>query len=389
MKPTVPFRGLAAGLAAGLACCGLVLLLSSCSGVRQPDAALPRALPASVEILPPAAYTRGTPAYEMAVHTAATATPGSLDPLGANAARMLSLRAYAHPGPAGGAAPKAYHMIPAAMNMGAYLPLLEPDKNAATGTPERKPRPVARLYWGGGEEIRPGQPKVVHTLASAGTPFPPRPQAASYGMAATGALRPGWKEAAWPSKADARIVPPGASLAGQHLIHGNFLPHMRFTMDQRHDFMGALAVAAESADLNGPLPVVWNALPNAVAYHVMALGIDETRKELVLWTSSENPDINVSGQFLDSRLAKNHTVRMITLSSGVTRCVIPGGVFAGTGTVMITVTAWGEDYLTGQPPRPAAGKIWDPDWMVKARFLSTGTLVLGAPGGAKQLRDLL
>ncbi len=366
----------------------LAALLHGCAGTgpRGPE------LPATVETIPPAAYTKGTPSYEMRFHTALESSLGSRNPLADKAVRTMNIHAAAHLAPAGGAtpakgaAPLAYHMIPAGMGMGGYLALGAPDSSAKR--PVKKNWPVVRLYWGGGDAIRQGQPKVIHTVDVADTGFLPQGKTASFGLAATGGLRPGWVEAVWPGKADARPVPATATLAGQHFVHGNFLPHMRFTLDQRHDFMPPLAVAAQSADLNGPLSITWNSLPNAVAYHVMALAYDPARRELILWNSSEDPNINVSGQFLDSRLAKRQALQMITLSADATRCVIPKGVFAGAGTVLVTVTAWGEDFLFGQPAPPPVLKNWDADWVVKGRFLSTGTLVLGSPDGAKALRDM-
>jgi hypothetical protein len=53
--------------------------------------------------------------------------------------------------------------------------------------------------------------------------------------------------------------------------------------------------------------------------------------------------------------------------------------------VIVTVTAWGEDYWASQPPRPAdAPKTWKPDWVVKGQFLSTGHLMLGRNMGGAQ-----
>ncbi len=408
-RKTPPRAGRGKALAGLLLLCSVSLLtscVSSLQGTGVPAASLPK-----VEITPPAKFTKGAPAYSMHFHTMASGSPSSAysvptsvsgliggavsSAVTSDNSRLVTLRMVSHPGPSGGALPKAYHMVPPGMNMGDYLPLLPPVKEpprpsesqpGKTSEPERF---VIKIYWGCGESVRKGQPRVFDTSKMKGRSMPAVMEgmgsAGGYGggrFGGGGSLKAGWVEVLWPNKEDTRQVPSSASLVGGHFIHGNFLPHIRFTMDARHEIMEKLALSAEQNSLKEAIPITWKKLPTAIGYHLMAFAYFESRKEMVIWTSSENPDISVGGQFLDTPVVKKHIASKIIMPADRDRCVIPKGIFDGADMVMVSGTAWGEDYWASEPPRPAnPPKGWKPDWAVKGQFLSTGGLMLGAPGG--------
>ncbi len=395
-------------LLAGLFCLSLMLFLGSCveslmqqtglSSSTPGAASAPATLP-KIEIMPPANFTKGAPAYEMRFLTTSSSIPGMGGAMGglmgADASRIVTLRMVSHPGPAGGASPKAYHMIPAGMRMGDYLPLLPPEKGtdsaaAAVSESEGSEKPermILKIYWGCGETVRKGQPRVYDTSKMKGDNFP---SMGGFGGAdssawggGSGGLKSGWVEVLWPNKEDSREVPENASMVGDHLIHGNFLPHINFSMDAQHDIMGKLSVSAESQSLQNAIPITWRKLPTGIGYQVMAIGFNNSRNETIIWTSSENPDINVSSQFLNTPQVKKYITSKVILPADRDRCVIPKGIFAGVDMVIVTLTAWGDDYWASYPPRPAkAPQNWKPDWTVKGQFLSTGTLMLGADSGS-------
>ncbi len=379
---------------------GALFLLTSCiSGLPTPALS---SLP-PVETAPPAKYTKGSPSYVMLFHTmtSSMSSSGSVPSvagvmgglLGAGDSRMVNLRMVSHPGPAVGA-PRAHHMIPPGMNMGQYLPLLPPEKEKPAqhearpgrGGEEKPERMVIRIYWGCGEKVRQGQPRIIDTARMKGRSMPALIMgAASQGAGGerfrrggAGALKPGWVEVLWPNREDSRQVPSSASLAGGHFIHGNFLPHIRFTMDAGHDIMEKLALNAEKTSLKDAVPITWKKIPTAIGYHLMAFAYSDARKEIVIWTSSENPDVNVGGEFLDTPVVKKHIAAKVIMPADRDRCVIPGGIFDGMDMVVLTGTAWGDDYWASEPPRPVRPpKNWKPDWVVKGQFLSTGSLMLG------------
>ena len=339
-------------------------------GGAQPQAA--RTLP-KIDITPPAKFTRGAPEYTMQFHTFAS---------NAYAKRMAQLHMISHPGPEGGASPKAYHMIPANMNMGDYLPLLPQERSASQGhinghTAERM---ILKYYWGCADTIRKGQPRV-HDSGKMGEQGG---GSGGYNASADG-LKPGWVKTDWPNRDDTREVPNNASLVGEHFVHGNFLPHIRFSMDSRHELMDALSVRAENSSLKDAISITWNKLPTAIGYHVTAMSFNAARKETIIWSSSEKAEPLHVGHFLPTPQVKRYISEKVILPADRDRCVIPKGIFSEGDDVTVTVTAWGEDYWASQPTRPAdAPKTWKPDWVVKGQFLSTGHLMLGRNMGGAQ-----
>ena len=339
------------------------------------QAALPK-----IEISPPAGFTKGTPNYQMKFHTISSGMSGY-----GGGSRMAYLELGAQPGPAGGAAPKAWHMIPPGMQLGEYLPLA-PVQQAAPGAPagDHKPeRMIIKTYWGCGDTVRPGQPNVLDTGKMSKQNMPDMSGFASGGRAAGGG-KAGRNTVLWPNQQDGRPVPAGASLVGEHLLHGNFVPHIKFSMDAKHDIMKELNIALQGQTQQDAITVRWNKLPTAIGYHAMAVGADSSGKEMVIWTSSETPNVNVSGQFLDTAQVRKHISAKVILPAERDSCTIPRGIFAATSPPMIMVTAWGTDYWASYPERPAnAPKDWKPDWSVKGQFLSTANSMFGmsSPSG--------
>jgi hypothetical protein len=338
------------------------------------QAALPK-----IEIAPPASFTKGTPNYQMRFHTTSSGVPGA-----GGGQRMAHLDLRAQPGPAGGAAPKAWHMIPPGMQLGEYLPLIPQPQSQPTppysGREDYKPeKMIVKTYWGCGDTVRQGQPNVMDTGKFSAKDLPDMSGFSPKGRMGGGA-KGGPNTVLWPNQQDNRLAPASASLVGEHFVHGNFVPHIKFSMTAQHDIMKALHVSIQGQSQQDSIRISWNKLSAALGYHVMAIGSDPSGKELVMWTSSETPNVNVSGQFLDTPQVRKYISSKVILPDDRDSCTIPKGIFAATSPPMIMVTSWGVDYWAGYPPRPAnAPKDWKPDWSVKGQFLSTAHVMFGMP----------
>ena len=331
-----------------------------------------------IEVAPPASFTKGTPNYQMKFHTTSSGMPGS-----GGSQLMAHMDLRAQPGPAGGAVAKAWHMIPPGMQMGAYLPLIPQPQTSPGGYAGRedyKPeKMIIKTYWGCGDAVRPGQPNVMDTSKISAKDMPDMSGFAPKGRMG-GVTKGGANTALWPNQQDNRLVPAGASLIGDHFVHGNFVPHIKFSMTAQHDIMKALHASTQGQSQQDAIRVSWNKLPSAIGYHVMAIGTDSSGKEMVMWTSSETPNVNVSGQFIDTPQVRKYISSKVILPGDRDSCTIPKGIFAATSPPMIMVTAWGTDYWASYPPRPAqAPKDWKPDWSVKGQFLSTAHVMFGMP----------
>lgn len=279
--------------------------------------------------------------------------------------------------------------VPAGSRLAPTLNLLapEPQKQQA---PERDvpddepakfemPKGKMYLYWGCGTEVRKGQPLVIDfanmdvtqynkffqnrgATARVPTPVPGRP--------------------AWPNKTDARLLPEGASMVGEHAFAGDgVVDGFKFNIDAAHDLMPAVE-ASRSDDGKGVL-FKWKAMPQATAWFVQATGMRDTghggdnEMELVYWTSSELPDMGMGlvNYQPDSAIEKWRKEKVL-LPGSATECAAPKEAVGATA--MSRVIAYGDELNMAWPPRPKDPKItWEPQWDVKVRRKSVASLMPG------------
>src|SRR5688572_1544140 len=179
--------------------------------------------------------------YWMSVETAAgMSMPGMGGVLGsmmggpAAGGRRMALQLGSQQGPSG--APKADHLIPPGLNMGEALPLVTPQRAPAPraerqdgmpGTME-KPRGRMLIYWGCGENVRPGQPVVIDfaKVAEGQTP----PNMVSRRVSVPTPPSPGRHKTYgdWPNQEQPKPVPDNGSLRGEHAVKGSYSPEIRF-----------------------------------------------------------------------------------------------------------------------------------------------------------------
>ena len=130
------------------------------------------------------------------------------------------------------------------MSMGPSLPLQTPQRVAAErGDPGERsmpqgmeqPRGRMLIYWGCGENVRPGQPVIIDFARVAQGQTPPNmvsrrvsiPNAPSPSRART--------YGDWPNQQDSKSVPASASLRGDHQIKGNYSPDIQFSLGEGLD----------------------------------------------------------------------------------------------------------------------------------------------------------
>jgi len=250
------------------------------------------------------------------------------------------------------------------------------------------------LYWGCSESVRPGQPKVLDietaTLAEFGKFMESRRATQRGTHAAAG--RP-----IWPSKADNRALPVGASLVGQHSFTGSGVPEsFKFTVAAAQDIMPEIKL--RQTDKGQSILLEWDALPTARAYFLGSMGAREGAGEedvtMVIWTSSELPDSGFGLFDYQTNAAVDKWLKeKVLLSPVTTKCAVPKEA-APQG--MLRAIAYGTEVNMAYPPRPTDPKIaWEPDWNVKIRVKSMTTSMvgmddmseMGGMGGAEEMSD--
>ena len=279
--------------------------------------------------------------------------------------------------------------VPAGLQLGPQLNLLAPqdgrpapqERDEMADSPER-PKGRILLYWGCGNTVRPGQPRVLdmNTL---------RPDEAARSFVARRATQRGVHSAQgrphWPNPREGKGLADGASLVGEHQFSGAGVPEgFRFSVAQANDVMPALAL--KSADQGGTTTLEWNALPTARGYFAGAMA-SRGEAEMVIWSSSELPDSGFGLFDYQTNPAVERWVKeKVLLEPGTTRCTVPKGVLPAEG-AMLRLIAYGPELNLVHPPRPADPRAaWEPQWSVQLRVKSMATSIAGMPSMGEAMK---
>jgi hypothetical protein len=283
--------------------------------------------------------------------------------------------------------PQASHAIPPSQNMGASLLLMTPQVEQREHVPDQwektekfeKPKARMLIYWGCGESIGKGQPKVIDTAKMSPADF----GKAFAGRSPTRQIPPsahkGWTYGEWPNSEDRTDVPKESSLIGTHLVKGNYVSDISFALDKKRDFMAPVEFLPIQATDTGAMKVEWQTIPTAIGYFAAAMGYDQQSGDSIFWSASEVPE---NGFTLQDYLAPADVSRFIkekvVMDASRTTCTVPP-VFKDTQAAMLQFIAYGEELNLIHPPKPKDPKQpWDPKWSVKVRLKSTGMTTLMA-----------
>jgi len=260
---------------------------------------------------------------------------------------------------------------------------VRPDDDSVDQPEYERPKGKMLLYWGCGETVRPGQPRVVDFATAAPADFQKFfiARRATQRGAHSAVGRPHW-----PSRDDTRMVPANASLVGEHGFTGQGVPEgFKITIPAAQDLMPAIELSQR--DAGGVTTLEWKALPTARAYFIAAMGAKEGSRggdsaEIVFWTSSEEPDTGSGLIDYQTNAAVDRWLKeKVLLAPSTTTCAVPKGIF-GQG-AMLRMIAYGSELNLAHPPRPTDPKIaWEPQWAAKVRVKSVANAMLGMDMGA-------
>jgi len=278
---------------------------------------------------------------------------------------------------------QASQAIPAAMRMGASLPLdpVRAEPTTPGGAEGRDPgeveQPKGRLlfYWGCGADVRAGQPRVLDFARAT-----PQDWAAvwqgRFAPERGARAQPGYS--IWPNERDRRMLPDGASLQGDHAVTGEGVPAgLRFALGPNQDLMPAIALSAQG-DPQASIPLRWGQIQTARAYFINAFGAKGS--DFIIWSSSEVPDAGMGlFDYLSPANIERWTTERVLLPASATQCAVPRGIFAGADGAMVRMIAYGQEVNLVHPPRPTDPRVaWEQEWTVRVRVKGTVMTLLGA-----------
>lgn len=280
---------------------------------------------------------------------------------------------------------EATQFVPEGSKLAPSLQLLSPRKGPAAPVDDERvvedkfepPKGKIFLYWGCGDTVRPGQPRVLD-MSRAGI--------ADYQKFFIGrrATQRGAHSAVgrphWPNEEDARLMPAGASLVGEHAFKGQGVPDdFKFRIGAAQDIMPPIEL--NQRDLGGATRLDWKGIPTARAYFIAGMGTrGNNENEMVFWSSSEVPETGSGLVDYQTNPAVDRWLKeKVLLSPEARQCTVPKGIF-GEG-AMLRMVAYGTELNLVHPPRPADARTpWEPHWAAKIRVKSVANAMLGMEG---------
>jgi hypothetical protein len=283
--------------------------------------------------------------------------------------------------------PSAEHVPPPGLQAGQVLPLVTPAVAPPATAPAQpwgqmqKPRGRMLIYWGCGENARPGQPAVIDFASMAAGRLPP----AFANMALKPMVPPSAATFAtygeWPNERTQTRVPAGGSLVGEHVVRGNYSPEIRFTLGAGQDFLAPVTLTSSSAGASGSIPLVWRPVPGARAWFGSVMGAAQNG-DFIIWTSSETQAAMMAFDYVaDADIARLVQSRVL-MPGTADRCTVPAEVARAAPQSMLSLVAFGAESNFSEPRPAAAPRTWKPEWTVKLRTKSThmGMLGMSMPG---------
>ncbi len=284
--------------------------------------------------------------------------------------------------------------VPAGMNLNKPLLLnvpppekYDPPTREGEAVPPKFERPKGKisLYWGCGDTIRAGQPRVLDaanaTLADLERFFGAIRNSTTMG-ARSEAGHP-----SWPNNTDDRKVPEGASMLGEHSFSGSGLPDsFKLTLGANQEFMPPFNISKRPN--NGATELSWQSVSGARGYFISALGLGggggKDEANMIIWTSSQVPELGFALPDYQSNGSIDKWIsERAVLSASTTSCTVPKGIFGensggGGAGGFVRAVAYGNEAFFSYPPRIAGAKVQEPlQWRVKTRNKSTFMTLLG------------
>jgi hypothetical protein len=290
-----------------------------------------------------------------------------------------------------GGAPTAEHDPPPTLDAGPVLPLLSPPpatppthQEAEPGPPPQYKQPHGKMliFWGCGEHAPAGQPLVIDFAQATQGQMPAQFATLMHGMAVRPMEPPSPTRnttyGEWPNQQTQTSVPQNGSLQGDHFVHGNYSPDIKFSLAADQDFLPPFVMTANQVNPSGSANLGWRRVDGARGYFAAMMGA-QGQDQVVMWTSSANetlpfalPDYLSNGEI--DRLVASHAL----MDAQATSCTIPmEAVQATGGHGFFTLNAYGGEANLSYPPRPPAPQPWNIAWEVKIRYKSTTAGMVG------------
>jgi hypothetical protein len=255
--------------------------------------------------------------------------PGAPEAAKPPAVRSMSIEVASNTAAATSA--KASVAVPEGLKAGSTLDL-QIDPTAAVAAKPETAKNTVMEYWGSGQVIGADQPKVTKPGSA-----PPDDAAASM---------PDKSYAYWPRQ-DSKPLDESAAVLGTYTLKTSYCGGTSVTLAKEQSFLDPVNItnAESEPNLDKPIVVRWKPVANAMGYVLKAYGGDD--KKSITWTSSAKPELAQGIEYrpVGKDDVENYLKLGVLIPPYVASSTIPAGVFKGSTSVMLIMTAVGKDVV--------------------------------------------
>lgn len=248
------------------------------------------------------------------------------------AARSLSVEVVS--AAAAGADAKASVDVPLGLKVDSPIQLLIDNTALKPAAKTDTGKTKLLQYWGIGRAVEADQPRMTTV------------DVAQAEAEATAEKMPDRSYGYWPS-GGAKPLVADAAVAGAYALKTNFCGNTSVTLGAEQDFLDPVNITSTDSepDLTKPIVIRWKPVARASGYLLKAYGGNAT--QAVTWTSATKPELAQSIEYrpLSKDDVEKYIKEGVLIPSYVASCTIPAGVFKGSASVMLVVTAVGKDLI--------------------------------------------
>ncbi len=240
-------------------------------------------------------------------------------------ARMINVELASQEAAVSGS--KATVTIPESLKLGSSLDLsIDFSANSAKSEPVKF---ELREYWGSGQNAPATQPKITTSHETGQIDDRQIPEKSF---------------AFWPG-IGAKPFDSSLDFSGAYALKTNYCGSTSVTLTKDQRFLDPVGVTISPAqpNLDKPIVIKWKPVTGAVGYILRAYGGSKDRS--ITWTSCAKPDISRNLEFspVSPTDLEDYIKRGVLIPSYVVSSTIPAGIFKGSSSVMLIVTAIGKD----------------------------------------------
>jgi len=235
------------------------------------------------------------------------------------------------------------------LNLDLYRPKGESGETAGGpgGAGGVDPEMSIKRYWGSSKTVRPGQPDVIEFKGlSAEQKGVMRNQAAKAQRSTSYFYKPDWTTGYWPGAKSPGMVEEGAALPGHYNLTTSYTGNVELDVPDNVSFLAGIEMTSPNLEapikFDDAITFEWKAIPNVLGYHANIIGMQQGKKTIIMWSSSEaKPDMGTNFDYMQMAEVRDLVSKDIVMKGDRVEVSVPAGIFKDCDIVMFQMIGYG------------------------------------------------